>query len=146
MATLVLMRLAALTGEGRYREAAERALEPMAATAAQHPTGFSQWLIALQLSATPIIEVAIVGEPAASDTLALVTAAQRAQRAYRPGQVMAVSPSPDRSAIPLLHGRTRIEGTATAYVCVGFACRRPVTDAAALTEQLATAAGSHSGR
>ena len=137
MATLVLIRLAALTGEARYREAAERALEPMAAIAAQHPTGFSQWLLALQLSATPIIEVAIVGDPAAADTQALVRAARRAQR---PGQVMAVSPSPDDSAIPLLHGRTRIEGAATAYVCRGFACQRPVTDPLALADQLETAA------
>jgi uncharacterized protein YyaL (SSP411 family) len=135
MATLVLLRLAALTGEGRYRDAAERALEPMAAIATQHPTGFSQWLLALQLAATPIIEVAIVGDPAGSDTRALVG---EAQRAHRPGQVVAVSPSPDDSAIPLLHGRTRVEGAATAYVCVGFACQRPVTDPAALAEQLAT--------
>jgi uncharacterized protein YyaL (SSP411 family) len=131
----VLLRLAALTGEGRYRDAAERALEPMAAIATQHPTGFSQWLVALQMAATPIIEVAIVGDPAGSDTQALVEAAQRAQR---PGQVVAVSPSPDGSAVPLLHGRTRIEGAATAYVCMGFVCQRPVTDPAALTEQLAT--------
>ena len=137
MATLVLIRLAALTGEARYREAAERALEPMAAIAAQHPTGFSQWLLALQLSAMPIIEVAIVGDPAAADTQALVRAARRAQR---PGQVMAVSPSPDDSAIPLLHGRTRIEEAATAYVCRGFACQRPVTDPLALAAQLETAA------
>jgi uncharacterized protein YyaL (SSP411 family) len=107
----------------------------MAAIATQHPTGFSQWLLALQLAATPIIEVAIVGDPAGSDTRALVG---EAQRAHRPGQVVAVSPSPDDSAVPLLHGRTRVEGAATAYVCVGFACQRPVTDPAALGEQLAT--------
>jgi uncharacterized protein YyaL (SSP411 family) len=134
MATLVLLRLAALTGEGRYREAAEGALEPMGAIAAQHPTGFSQWLMALQLTASPLIEVAVVGDPAASDTRALVATAQQA---YRPGQVMAVSATPDSSTVPLLHGRTRIDGAATAYVCVGFACRRPVNDEAELASQLA---------
>jgi uncharacterized protein YyaL (SSP411 family) len=134
MATLVLLRLAALTGEGRYRDAAEGALEPIAAVAAQHPTGFSQWLLALQLAATPIVEVAVVGDPAASDTQAYLAVAQRA---YRPGQVMAVSATPDSSAVPLLHGRTRIDGSATAYVCVGFACQRPASDPNELAAQLA---------
>ena len=46
MAATVLLRLAALTGEGRYRDAAERALAPMVAVAARIPPGFAQWLLA----------------------------------------------------------------------------------------------------
>ena len=137
MATLVLLRLAALTGEGRYRDAAEHALAPMAAVASQHPSGFAQWLLALQLADTPIVEVAIVGDPEVSVTRALLA---EARRVYRPGQVLAFSPAPDASALPLLHGRARIDGSATAYVCQGFACQRPVTDPEALAAQLAAAA------
>jgi uncharacterized protein YyaL (SSP411 family) len=137
MATTVLLRLAALTGEGRYRDAAEEALAPLAAVAAQHPTGFAQWLIADQLASAPIDEVAIVGDPAAPDARALLDVATRR---YRPGQVLAVSDAPEASAIPLLHGRVRRDGAATAYVCRSFACRQPVTDPAELAAQLATPA------
>jgi uncharacterized protein YyaL (SSP411 family) len=105
----------------------------MAAMSAQHPAGFAQWLLALQLGSEPILEIAIVGDPEAPDTRGLLGAAQRV---YRPGQVLAVSATPDESAIPLLHGRARIDGAATAYVCLGFACQRPVTDAAALAAQV----------
>ena len=49
-----------------------------------------------------------------------------------------LSADPDRSAIPLLHARTRIEDRATAYVCRGFACQRPVTAPAELVSQLTT--------
>jgi uncharacterized protein YyaL (SSP411 family) len=133
MASLVLLRLAALTGEGRYRSAAEGALAPMVAIAAQHPTGFAQWLLAIQLASSAIDEVAIVGEPEAPDTRALLAVAFRR---YRPGRVVAVSATPESSVVPLLRGRSRLDGRATAYVCRGFACQRPVTDAAALAGQL----------
>ena len=133
MATAVLLRLAALTGEGRYRDAAEQALAPMVTVAVEHPTGFAQWLLAYQLANAPIIEVAIVGDPAAADTTALLTTVFRR---YGPGQVLAVSPTPHASAIPLMHGRARLAGVATAYVCRGFACQRPVTEPAALAAQL----------
>ncbi len=139
MATMVLLRLAALTGEGRYRSSAERALAPMAAIAAKYPTGLAQWLLAYGLASGPIVEIAIVGDLGADDTKALLAAA-RAR--YRPGQVVALATDPDTSAVPLLHGRSRMEGAATAYVCRGFACRQPTTDPAVLARQLEDAATS----
>jgi uncharacterized protein YyaL (SSP411 family) len=139
MATTVLLRLAALTGEGRYRSAAEGALAPIVDIAARHPSGFAQWLLAYSLAAAPIDEIAIVGQPDASDTRALLAAARTR---YRPNQVIALSPQPSISAVPLLHERSMIDGAATAYVCRGFACRRPTTDPAALARQLQDAAAS----
>src|SRR4029079_14507444 len=47
MAPPVLLRLAALTGEGRYRTAAERALATVGGYLDRHPTAFAQWLCAL---------------------------------------------------------------------------------------------------
>ena len=64
MATTVLLRLAAWTGEGRYREAAERALGTVAPFLARYPTGFAQWLVAASFAASDVVEVAIVGDPA----------------------------------------------------------------------------------
>ena len=40
------------------------------------------------------------------------------------------------SAIALLHDRPALDGRATAYVCRGFACRRPVTHPDELAAQL----------
>ena len=132
-ATTMLLRLAALTGDGRYRSAAEAALAPMAAIAPEHPTGFGQWLLAFQLAGAPIDEVAIVGDLDAPDTHALLSVARGA---YRPGLVLAAAPAPEASAVPLLHGRVRLDDRATAYLCRGFACRQPVTEPDALEAQL----------
>ncbi len=139
MTASVLLRLAALTGEGHYRSAAERAAAPIVALAAKHPTGLAQWLLAYGLANAPIDEIAIVGDPDADDTGALLTAARRH---YRPGQVLAVASDPAASEVPLLHDRKAIGGCATAYLCRDFACQRPTTDPAELTHQLEEARSS----
>ncbi len=139
MATIVLLRLAAFTGESRYRDAAERALAPMVGVAAQHPLGFAIWLTAYQLASGPIDEIAIVGDPADADTAALLSVARAG---FRPNRVIAVSPDPAASAIPLLHGRTAIDGAATAYLCRGLACRQPTSDPSVLADQLEDARSS----
>jgi uncharacterized protein YyaL (SSP411 family) len=134
MAASVLQRLAALTGEPRYGTAAERALALAVPIAARYPTGFAQWLIAIEGALTPPLELAIVGDPAAPETRALLAVARRG---YRPDLVVAVSARADDSAIPLMAGRAAHDGRATAYVCRNFACRQPVTLPQELAAQLA---------
>ena len=63
MAATVLLRLAALTGEGSYREAAERAIGTVRPFLDRYPTGFAQWLVAASVATSDLVEVAIVGDP-----------------------------------------------------------------------------------
>jgi hypothetical protein len=137
MATLVLLRLAALTGEGAYRTAAERAIRQVTAFAARYPSGFANWLTAIDFALAPVVEVAIVGEPGSPEVEALLTPVFDG---FRPHQVVAVASEPAASAVPLLRNRDRIDGKATAYVCRDFACRLPVTEPDALRAQLGEAA------
>jgi uncharacterized protein len=130
----VLLRLAALTGESRYREAAERAIAAVTPFLARYPSGFANWLSAAQVAVAGIVELAIVGELEDPATQALI---EVAQSGARQDLVVAVSTDPSRSAIPLLEGRVAIDGRPTAYVCRQFACRLPVTDPVALVAQLA---------
>ena len=135
MATSVLLRLAALTGEGAYRSAAERALAQVTSFAGRYPNGFGQWLGALDFALASVVEIALVGDPDASETAALVATVRAG---FRPNQVVALSDrgSVPASAIALLHDRPALDGRATAYVCRGFACRRPVTHPDELAAQL----------
>jgi uncharacterized protein len=136
-ATLLLLRLAALTGDARYRGTAERALATITPYTARYPTAFAMWLQAIDLALAPVAEVAIVGDPRDEGTQALL---REAQSGYAPNRVVALAPNEAAAAaspIPLLHDRTLVRGKPAAYVCRGFACRLPVTDAEALREQLA---------
>jgi uncharacterized protein len=129
MLATVLLRLAALTGEARHRAAAEAALATVGSYLARYPTGFAQWLCALELAHASLVEVAIVGDVAQDDTRRLLDVTGRG---YRPFAVLASSATPDESAVPLLHGRFALRGRATAFVCRHFACRQPVHEPEAL--------------
>jgi hypothetical protein len=131
MATQVLLRLAALTGDGRYRAAAESALRGVTAVAHRYPTGFAHWLGAFQLALGPLLEVAIVGDGAS--LLATVNAK------FRPLCVLAANGTEVATKVPLLMDRPLRGGRPTAYVCVGFVCRQPVTESADLEAQLSSA-------
>ena len=115
-----LVEAHALTGEGRYRDAAENALATAAVLAEKAPR-FAGWSLA---AATTMLdgplEVAVVGPAgAARDAL-------EARALELPGAVVVVAEGPV-DGIPLLVGRTPVEGHPAAYVCRGFVCERPVT-------------------
>ncbi len=137
MAATVLLRLAALTGEGRYRDAAERAIGSVRPFLDRYPTGFAQWLIAASIASSDVVEVAIVGDPSDADTQALL---EVVAAGWHPDRVVALA-SDDAAAgaspIPLLHDRIAIGGRPTAYACRGFVCDLPVTDPEALRTTLA---------
>ncbi len=134
MAATVLLRLAALTGENRYRDVAEEALRLVQPLIGTYPTAFAQWLSALNFALSRPKEIAIVGDPAGPDTGELL---ETVRAAYRPNQVVAVGRPGEPAAVPLLEGRAPLDGRATAFVCENFACRLPVTDPAELVALLA---------
>ncbi|MFL5775981.1 MAG: thioredoxin domain-containing protein [Chloroflexota bacterium] len=135
MAASVLLRLAALTGESRYREAAERAIASVTPYLARYPTGFANWLSAAHLAVEGIDELAVVGDPGDVATRELIVAGVGAARKAGRNLVVAVSDDPDASDVPLLAGRTMVDGRPTAYLCRGFACRLPVTTSQALVAE-----------
>ncbi|MGZ8565696.1 MAG: thioredoxin domain-containing protein [Actinomycetota bacterium] len=137
LAADVLQRLAHLTGETGYENAAVGALRLVADQAAGAPSGFGHALGALDAYLSPVKEVAIVGHPGSAETRALV--AEVTANRFLPNHVLAVSsPGDDASTerVALLRDRPQRDGHATAYVCEHFQCRLPVTTPAELVEQL----------
>jgi uncharacterized protein YyaL (SSP411 family) len=122
-----LVAFTALTGEERYRAAADAALGTAAPLIATHPrfTGYSAAVAEAALAGPYEIAVATPDPagagPAAADPLVVA-----AWRHAPPGAVI-VTGEPDRPGVPLLAGRPLIDDAATAYVCRGFVCDRPAT-------------------
>jgi hypothetical protein len=133
MAVTVLLKLAALTGDGRDRDAAERALGLVAGVLGRYPSGFAQWLVALDSALADVIELAIVGDPADPATQRLLAPARAG---FRPHLLIACAADPGASAVELLHSRFRLADRPTAFVCRNFACRQPVNEPEALAAQL----------
>ncbi|MDI6912138.1 thioredoxin domain-containing protein [Nocardioides sp.] len=115
-----LATYAALTGSGRHRDAAEAALASVATLAERAPR-FAGWsLAAAESMLDGPVEIAVVGDWSEErDELEV-----RARR--HPGAVVVVADAADDD-IPLLAGRTPVDGRAAAYVCRHLVCERPVT-------------------
>ncbi|HEV7129391.1 MAG TPA: thioredoxin domain-containing protein [Ktedonobacterales bacterium] len=136
LAVECLLRLAAYTGESRYRERAARVLLALAPAAAEQPSAFGHLLCALDDLIGPLREIAIVGPATDARTRALVAVVNRH---HLPRAVLALAAPEDRAAreaIPLLADRPLVNGLPTAYVCEHFACKLPTTEPGALAAQL----------
>jgi uncharacterized protein YyaL (SSP411 family) len=121
-----LLRLAAFTGEDRYRDYATRVLAPLVPDMLKQPLAFGHLLCALDDFVGPMDEVAIVGESDAEGTRALLNIARHV---YRPRMVLAQAAPVDaeaQAAVPLLANRPLVDDQPTAYVCRGFVCNQPV--------------------
>ena len=123
----------ALTGETRYREAAEAALAVVVPVIAGHARFAGLAAAVGEAMIAGPIEVAIVGETPA-DRADLVRVAIH----HAPAGAVIVEGVPDQPGSPLLQQRPMIDGRSTAYVCRGFVCERPVTDPANLATKIGT--------
>jgi uncharacterized protein YyaL (SSP411 family) len=112
-----LLRLARLTGEAHYEDAALGQLRLLHTIATQHPQAFGHLLSAIDFALADVREVALVGDE--RGPLEQVVRAQ-----FRPHLVLAGG----ADGVPLLEGREPVGGRAAAYVCERFACLRPVTE------------------
>ncbi len=125
-----LVAYSALTGQPRYREAAEAALSTIAPIVARHArfAGYAAAVGEALLSGP--YEIAVVTDAPGPDPLWVA-----AHRHAPPGAVI-VTGRPDQPGVPLLADRSMLQGGATAYVCRGFVCDRPVTTPAELVAAL----------
>jgi uncharacterized protein YyaL (SSP411 family) len=116
-----LLRLAALTGEPRYREHGEAIVRLLGSMAVEHPTAFGHVLVAADLLARGTTEVVVTGDR--PDLVAAV------RGALRPNAVLAWG---ERYDSPLWEGRAAGQG----YVCHSYACRLPVSSVDELLAEL----------
>ncbi len=136
MAADVLLRVAAYTGDDAYREPVEEMLAAMTSMMQEYPGGFSHWLSVQAFYLGPLREIALIGDPAADDTQAMLDVVSGQ---YRPHQIVALAAPGDEAAastIPLLADRPQLNGRTTAYVCQRFVCQNPVTDPASLAAMI----------
>ena len=126
-----LLSYAAITGSGRHRDAAERALLVSRRIADSSPR-FAGWsLAAAEAALDGPVEVAVVGPPGEERD-----ALEHAARRHSPGGAVVVAAAPGQSSIPLMADRELVDGRPAAYVCRNLVCQRPVTSVDELIELL----------
>jgi uncharacterized protein YyaL (SSP411 family) len=118
----VLLRLARIYGDdelGRLGVSVLRLVRPALERA---PSAFGWALAALDLHLSPPRELAIAGGVDSE-------IARAALEPWQPNTVVAIGPA---EGVPLLEGKTLVDGKPAVYFCERFTCRAPVTDVAQL--------------
>jgi uncharacterized protein YyaL (SSP411 family) len=145
LACEALLKLAAFTDDGNYRDLAEKSLGLVTEMASRYPTAFARWLSAADFALGIVKQVAVVYAGADdrsesrsdSDEDLVQKLIGVIESTYRPNLVLAASSYPPSNEAPsLLFDRPLKGGKATVYVCEGFVCKNPVTAISDLKELL----------
>jgi len=139
LAVDLLLQLSELQHDSEYRRRAVFVLESLAEPMLRFPTAFGHLLGDADMELYGAIEVALLGARQNPDFRALERAVAGQ---YVPSLVLAGGKPGDGQLVKLLDDRPLLDDQPTAYVCRGYACDRPVTDPASLSEQLDNAAKS----
>jgi uncharacterized protein len=133
-----LIWLAHLTGDVAYDQLASGLSRTFAAQVHQSPSAHAWFLCALDSAIGPIHDVVIVGERDAEDTKEMI---HGLRKQYLPHAIIIFKPLNEDNPLltslsPFTQNLDSIGGTATAYVCTGHTCAKPVTDIQQILELL----------
>jgi uncharacterized protein len=119
---MLLIELSRLTGKHEWEQLALEPIKHMLEVMHRQPTGFGSLLQALEAHASPMREIAIIGNTEQDDTKALLNVLDSR---FLPHVAVVAAPAGE-SYLPVLEQREMIDGNATAYVCENLACQLPV--------------------
>jgi len=138
VAAYVLQRLAHLTGDDELSRLAQRQLFAFAGEVNRYPNGYAMFLHALMFAIGPSREIVISGEPDDPETREMIAAIRRR---FLPQTVVSLHPPGEAGAaasrlMPVLEGKTPVNGQPAVYVCENFTCQAPVSTLAELEKLL----------
>jgi uncharacterized protein YyaL (SSP411 family) len=138
IAAMNLIRLARITGETRFQEKADQIMNTFSLEVSKNPHSHAQLLSALDFALGPSSEVVIIGNPQKQDTAKML---QTLRSKFIPRKIVLFRSSAEET--PEITHIARFtkdlkekEGKATAFVCKGYVCKTPTTDASEMLELL----------
>ncbi len=133
-----LLRLARLTGDAALEKKAEELLLAFGQALENAPAGHTMMLTAFDFLRGPTKEIVIVGRPDDRSTRKMLG---EVRKGFRPNQVVLLRPPGEEGAdlvrlAPYTEYMKMQGGKATAYICVNYTCKSPITDLETLREKL----------
>jgi uncharacterized protein YyaL (SSP411 family) len=130
VAMLNLLRLARFTANTHLEEKAMEIGRAFSKAVKQLPSGYTQLLVAADFGIGPSYEVVIVGRSEADDTKEMLKALRSR---FIPNKVALFRPTEKESPhidelAEYIKYQVSLNGKATAYVCMNFACKEPTTE------------------
>jgi uncharacterized protein YyaL (SSP411 family) len=148
IAALDLQLLGTLLDRRDWLEQARRTFDYFARRLGAGAAAMPQMLVAMDLARATPRHIVVAGRADAADTRALIA---EFDGRFLPHDVLLLADGGERQKAlamlaPFVGPLIAKDGRATAYVCVGYACRLPTTDKAAFAAQLDEHTGAGGGR
>ncbi|MBI3995962.1 MAG: thioredoxin domain-containing protein [Nitrospirae bacterium] len=142
-AAMALARLSSHFNREDFRKAAASAVTAYGAVIDRFARAFCKSLSVADFLLEGPIEIALVGKPGEADYEAL---RHELGSRYLPNRILAhLDPTVEtkkQPALPLLEGKTAVNGKPAVYLCYNFTCLAPITD----PSQISTALDAHHAR
>jgi uncharacterized protein len=134
-----LLHLVRLTGRVDLEEKAAAIARAFSGQISQLPSGYTQFLTAIDFSSSLSREVVIVGPWKSRQTREMVEALGRGN--FLPNHVTLFRPTDGQTLdidalAPFVKTQTQVDGKPTAYVCTGHSCKAHTTDIKEMLEIL----------
>ena len=130
VAALNLLRLAQFTDREDLRRQARKTFAFFAEQIKSQPRSLPQMISALDYSRAKAQQIIIAGDPAAADTQWMLRAVHER---FIPHKILVLLDGGENQNgmaefLPFVKNMRRLDGKATAYVCVNYACELPTND------------------
>lgn len=139
VSALNFLRLARLTGKHDLEEKAEQQFRVFGDNMKELALEHAFLLTSFMFGSFPSKKIIVVGNPASGSTRSML---DRINGEFRPFTTVLLVPEEQtelKKLVPFIENYKTVDGKTAAYVCEGFSCRAPATNA----EQLAEALENH---
>ncbi len=136
VALLNILRLGRMTGNLDLEKLADQIIKTFGETINHYPSGYTQFMCALDFALGPTKEIVIAGEPDQKDTKQIL---QEIWKRFLPRKVLLLHSQKDKSIREIaqfVKVQIPIEGKATAYICENYACNAPTNDISKIIQLL----------
>ncbi|MDP6923218.1 MAG: thioredoxin domain-containing protein [Candidatus Scalindua sp.] len=125
-----LFRLSRITANTDFEDKANKIMLAFSKEVESAPSGYTQMMVALGFGIGPSYEIVIVGDPEADDTKEMLNSLGKH---FIPYKVVLLKHADQETAditriAEYTEYHSSFDGKATAYVCLDFACKMPVTN------------------
>ena len=136
VALLNLLRLARMTGSTKWEEKADGLIRAFSKPVGDYPSGYTQFLNAVDFALGPAREIIIAGDSGHEKTTRMVEALHKQ---FSPNRILMLRETGERGDtlaalcdyVKALHP---IDHQPAVYICENFACKKPITDVVELVQ------------
>ncbi|MHC4307540.1 MAG: thioredoxin domain-containing protein, partial [Planctomycetota bacterium] len=138
-----LFRLARITANTDFEDKANKIMLAFSKDVGSAPSGYTQMMVALGFGIGPSYEIVIVGNPESEDTKDMLNSLGKH---FIPYKVVLLKRADQETAditriAEYTEYHSSFDGKATAYVCLDFACKMPVTNTEEMLKLLNVSSG-----